>query len=81
MTVSICVGTSCHIRGSRKLIDMMKAELKKNKLEDKVELQAVFCLGKCGQGVSVRFDETILGDVNPENFKSVFKEYVLDKIS
>ena len=81
MTISICVGTSCHLRGSQQLIDMLKAELKKNKLEDKVELRAVFCLGRCGRGVSVQFDETILGDVGPENFQSVFKEYVLDKIS
>lgn len=78
MTIAICVGSSCHLKGSYDVIAKMKAALAEHKLEDKVDLCAAFCLGKCSTtGVSIKVDDTIVAGVNADNFDEVFKEYVL----
>jgi len=79
MKVYVCVGSSCHLRGSYDIIQLMKDRLKKNGLEDSVELSAAFCLGKCTQGVSVKVDDEIICGVSKENFDEVFNQYILKK--
>ncbi len=78
MTIAICVGSSCHLKGSYDVIAKMKAALAEHNLEDKVDLCAAFCLGKCStSGVSIRVDDQIISGVNVDNFDNIFKEYVL----
>lgn len=55
----------------------MKKNIEEKKLEDKVELSAAFCLGKCTDGVSVKFDDEIVCGVNKDNFDEIFDKYVL----
>ena len=53
MTIKVCVGSSCHLKGSYDVIEAFKAVLKKYDVEDVVDLQASFCLGHCAKGVTV----------------------------
>lgn len=53
MVIKICVGSSCHLKGSYDVVEAMKSLVKKYAVEDKIELQASFCLGNCAKGVSV----------------------------
>ena len=81
MTVLVCVGSSCHLKGSYEIIELFKARLAKEKLEDKVILKGTFCLGKCGiAGVSIQVDDEIITGVTPKNFDDVFEKYVLSRI-
>ena len=80
MNISVCVGSSCHLRGSYNIIEQMKSSLARYGLTDKVNLGAAFCLGKCTEGVSIRFDDEIVSGVSLENFDKVFKELVLDPL-
>ena len=81
MIISVCVGSSCHLKGSYDVIELFKAALANNNLADKVTLKATFCLGKCGvAGVSVKIDDEIITGVTTENFDEIFKENVLAKI-
>ena len=80
MNVYVCVGSSCHLRGSYKITELMKENIEKNGLEDKVNLSAAFCLGKCTTGVTIKVDEDIVCGVSPENFSEIFKEHILDKV-
>ncbi len=76
--LAICVGSSCHLKGSRPLIDALKEELTKRGLLDKVELKAAFCLGQCGHdGVSVKVGEKIIPGLTPEKVSSFLEEEVL----
>lgn len=77
MEIKVCVGSSCHLRGSYDIINLMKAAIDENQLADQVELKAAFCLGKCTDGVSVQFDDEIVTGVSTDNFDSVFRNYVL----
>ncbi len=79
MDISICVGSSCHLRGSYDIIELMKKKLEENGIADKVNLGAAFCLGKCTDGVSVKIDDDIICGVSAENFDEIFDKYVLKK--
>ncbi|MGN1481210.1 NAD(P)H-dependent oxidoreductase subunit E [Porcipelethomonas sp.] len=80
MNIFICVGSSCHLSGSAKIIELMKSAVEKYNLSEKVNLSGAFCLGKCTEGVSVKIDDEIICGVSPENFDEIFEKYVLDKI-
>ena len=45
MNIYVCVGSSCHLKGSYQIIDLMKKSLEENVLTDQVNLSAAFCLG------------------------------------
>lgn len=77
MDIKVCIGSSCHLRGSYDIINLMKDAVEKNGLSDKINLAAAFCLGKCGEGVSVKIDEQVVGGVTADNFDEVFRTFVL----
>lgn len=77
MTINVCVGSSCHLKGSYEIINLMKENLEKNGLTDKVELAAAFCLGKCTDGVTIKVNDEIITGVSAANFDEIFKKYVL----
>jgi len=56
MNIKVCVGSSCHLKGSYDVIQTLKDVIKKYDVEDLIELQASFCLGYCAQGVTVQSD-------------------------
>lgn len=81
MIISVCVGSSCHLKGSYDVIEAFKSAISSHNLEQQVTLKATFCLGKCGvAGVSVKIDNEIITGVTVENFNSIFNQYVLEKI-
>lgn len=82
MNVYVCVGSSCHLKGSYDIINLMKENISKNNLEEKVNLAAAFCLGKCtdGDGVSIKVNDEVVCGVNTANFQEIFKSYILDRV-
>ena len=78
MNIQICVGSSCHIKGSPEIVALLQEAIAANNLSDVVELSGSFCTGKCNRiGVTVQVgDETITG-VTTENFKEFFQDKVL----
>ena len=77
LNINVCVGSSCHLRGSYDIINMMKQKITELNLENKINLAASFCLGKCADGVSVKIGDEIVCGVTPENFDEIFKTRVL----
>lgn len=80
MNIYICVGSSCHLKGSYNIIALMKEALAKNQLSDKVNVSAAFCLGRCTDGVTIKVDDEIVTGVSPENFDQIFAQHVLAKL-
>ncbi len=79
--LAVCVGSSCHLKGSREVISALKEEISSRGLEGKVELKAAFCLGQCGHdGVSVSVDGKIVPGLTPEKVPSFLEEEVLPKL-
>lgn len=59
------------------MIEELKRLVKQYGVEDKVDLQASFCMGNCQNGVSVRADEALLHNANKENCEELFLTQVL----
>ena len=78
MKVTICIGSSCHLKGSRQVVESLQRLVAENKLEDKVELSGTFCIGKCQQGVCVTVDEEFFS-VSPETVNEFFNKEILAK--
>ena len=72
MNIYVCVGSSCHLKGSYQIIELMKKALEDNGLTDQVNLSAAFCLGKCTHGVTIKVDDEIVTGVSPETFPEIF---------
>lgn len=80
MDISVCIGSSCHLRGSYEIIENFKRAIEENHLSDVVSLKAAFCLGKCTTGVSIKIDNEIITGVSNDNFNEIFSTYVLGAI-
>lgn len=79
MKITICIGSSCHIKGSRSVVEQLQELIAENNLGDKVELSGTFCMGKCQQGVCVTVDDEFFS-VSPKTVKQFFETEVVAKI-
>ena len=79
MKVMICIGSSCHIKGSRQVVELMQKAVREHHLEEQVELGGTFCLGNCQQGVCVQVDDVKHTGINSETFPSFFETESLAK--
>ena len=79
MKITVCIGSSCHIKGSRQVVEQLQYLIKENNLGDKVELSGTFCMGKCQQGVCVTVDDAFCS-VTPDNVDVFFADKVLSKV-
>ena len=79
MKITVCIGSSCHIKGSRQVVEQLQYLIEKNKLGDTVELGGTFCMGKCQQGVCVTVDDRFYS-VTPDTVDDFFKKEVLVKV-
>lgn len=78
MLVQICVGSSCHIKGSPEIVELLTKSVEEYHLEDKVTLSGSFCVGKCNRlGVTVQVDDDIYTGITRENFKEFFDDKIL----
>lgn len=80
MKITVCIGSSCHIKGSRHVVERLQALLDENQLNENVDLSGTFCLGQCQQGVCVTVDEAFFS-VTPETVEEFFKNEVMAKVS
>ena len=79
MKVTICIGSSCHLKGSRQVVERLQALIAENGLEEKVDLGGTFCLGECQKGVCVTVDDEFFS-VSPETADEFFKAQILAKL-
>ena len=81
MKITVCVGSSCHIKGSHDILTRIQELIKIHKLEKTVELAASFCLGQCANGVSMKIDDELILNASRDNIDAIFEEKVLNKLS
>ena len=79
LKITGCIGSSCHIKGSRQVVEQLQYLIAENNLGDKVELGGTFCMGKCQQGVCVTVNDSF-HSVSPETVQEFFAKEVLAKV-
>lgn len=81
MIVQICVGSSCHLRDSEKVIELFQKAVAEHGLDNDVTLAGSFCTGRCNRiGVTVTVDDEVYTGVTPENFDEFFKDRISEPI-
>ena len=78
MKITVCIGSSCHIKGSRQVVEGLQKLVAENNLDDKVEIGGTFCMGQCQKGVCVALEEQVFS-VTPETIEEFFEQNVLGK--
>ena len=79
--VQVCVGSSCHLKGSADIVELFEKAVKDYNIEDEVVLSGSFCIGKCNRiGVTVQVNDDIHVGITRENFKEFFTEHILKPI-
>ena len=79
MKITVCIGSSCHIKGARQVVETVNRLIKENNLTDKIALGGTFCMGKCQQKVCVSIDEEVFS-VAPETAEEFFNNEVLTRL-
>ncbi len=79
MRVQICIGSACHLKGSREIIQQMQALVKEHGVSDKVDLNGAFCSGNCVNGVCVTVDGQLYS-LSPETTKEFFEKEILGRL-
>ena len=81
LIVQVCVGSSCHLKGSETIVTLLESAIAEHHVEDDVVLTGSFCIGKCNRvGVTVQVNDDVHVGVTAENFREFFKKNILDVI-
>ena len=79
--VQVCVGSSCHLKGSPEIVELLQNAVAEHHLEDEVTLAGSFCIGKCNRiGVTVQVNDDVHVGVTKENFKEFFNDNILSAV-
>ncbi len=79
MNVTICIGSSCHLKGSRAIVDKLQELIKANELSEKINLSGAFCMGDCQNGVCIKVDDEKFS-VLSENVTTFFETEIKCKV-
>ncbi|MGI6202938.1 MAG: (2Fe-2S) ferredoxin domain-containing protein [Eubacteriales bacterium] len=79
MKVTVCIGSSCHLKGSRQVVEQLQELIEQNNLKEKIELAGTFCMGKCKTGVNVMVNDQSYS-VSPETTGDFFEKEIKAKI-
>lgn len=79
MKITVCIGSSCHLKGARQVVELLQQYIAENALKNKVELAGTFCMGNCQNGVCVTLDDKPFS-LTPETTKEFFDKEVLKNV-
>ncbi len=76
-SITICMGTACHVRGGPKIIRELKTLLHiepgESTPDKKFSLNVVNCLGVCAIGPVIMVDQKFYGEMNPIKAKKIIE--------
>ncbi len=76
LRVSVCMGTSCFLKGSQALLRDFMEWLRQEGLEDRVDVRATFCHERCDKGPTVEIDGEVREHCSLETLKGCVMERV-----
>ena len=60
MIIQVCIGSSCHLKGSHDIVELMQSAIEEHHLQEEVTLCGSFCIGKCNRiGVTIQVGDEI----------------------
>ncbi len=80
LTISVCIGSSCHMKGSYEVISRFQTLIRQRELQDVVDLKGAFCMEHCTGDVAVRIDDGPVISVTRADVDEVFNRQVLPRV-
>ncbi|MBQ7346844.1 MAG: (2Fe-2S) ferredoxin domain-containing protein [Clostridia bacterium] len=81
MIVQVCVGSSCHLKGSAEIVELLQKAVEEHHIEDEVTLAGSFCIGKCNRvGVTIQVEDDVHVGITRDNFREFFNKNILNVI-
>lgn len=80
VTIFVCVGSACHLKGSYNIINQLQQIIEEKKLGEEVIVKAALCLGNCTNAVSASIDNGEVVSLSKENVRSFFEKDVMGKM-
>lgn len=81
LIIQVCVGSSCHLKGSQDIVELFQKAIEEHSLDDDVVLMGSFCIGRCNRtGVTVQINDDVHTGVTVEGFSEFFRKNVLEVI-
>lgn len=77
LKVTVCVGSSCHIKGSREVIKRFDELLTEHDLQGRVKLRGSFCMERCGKGINWQIGDQDLTSTGIEDAVETFTKDVI----
>ena len=77
--LTVCIGSSCHLKGSRQVVETFQNLIAAHNVKNNVELSGTFCMGRCREGVCVSLNGEAYS-VSPETAREFFETQVLAKL-
>lgn len=79
MKITVCIGSSCHVKGARLVVERLQQLVAEHQLGGRVTIGGTFCMGNCAEGVCVTADDKMYS-VTPETTDSFFSDEVLSQL-
>jgi NADH:ubiquinone oxidoreductase subunit E len=79
-TVTVCVGSSCHIKGARQVIMRFNQMLEEAELQKEVELKGSFCMERCGEGLNWQINDEPMTSASVDEAVLTFTERIIDPL-
>lgn len=76
MEITVCIGSSCHLKGSREVVKQLESLIEEYHLKDKIELNGSFCMGECVEGVCTKINNQIYS-LSPGTTRDFFEAHVI----
>lgn len=77
--ITVCIGSSCHLKGSREIVNSLEELLITHNLKDEVELSGSFCMDHCMEGVCVKLNNQIFS-LTPRDTEKFFNDEILRRL-
>ena len=81
MIVQVCVGSSCHLKGSAEIVELMQKAIERDHLESEITLAGSFCTGQCNRvGVTITVDDQVFTGVTKDSFSEFYREHIIEEL-
>ena len=81
MEITMCIGSSCHLKGARDIVAKLEKIIEEKNLTDRIHLKGAFCMGKCSvEGVSIKLDDELFY-LKPEDTEQFFQDEIMRRVS
>jgi NADH:ubiquinone oxidoreductase subunit E len=71
--VTVCAGSSCHVRGSRTVLKRFAEIIRAQNLENRVALVGSFCMERCGESMNWKFNDEDISSESVEEAEQTLR--------